>query len=43
MKQQRYEEARAEWNKTVQLSDDPEEIARVKKKLDNIKTKLARK
>jgi len=43
-KTKRYEEARAEWNKTLQLSTEQEEIDRVKKKLDELKmTKAAKK
>jgi tetratricopeptide (TPR) repeat protein len=41
-KQQRFEEARTAWTKTVQLSSDQEEIAKVKKKLDDLKSKLAK-
>ena len=41
-KQARFDEARSAWNKTVQLSTDPEEIARVKKKIDDLKGKVAK-
>jgi tetratricopeptide (TPR) repeat protein len=37
-KTKRYEEARAEWSKSLQLSTEQEEIDRVKKKLDGLKT-----
>jgi tetratricopeptide (TPR) repeat protein len=42
-KTKRYEEARNEWQKTVQLSTEQEEIDRVKKKLDDLKTTRAAK
>jgi tetratricopeptide (TPR) repeat protein len=42
-KTKRYEEARAEWNKSLQLSSEQEEIDRVKKKLDELKTTRAAK
>jgi len=41
-KLQRFEEARAAWTKTVELSTDADEIAKVKKKLDDLKGKLAK-
>jgi tetratricopeptide (TPR) repeat protein len=41
-KTQRYPEARAAWTKSVELSSDPEEIAKVKKKLDDLKAKIAK-
>jgi tetratricopeptide (TPR) repeat protein len=41
-KTQRYEMAKAAWTRSVQLSDDPEEIEQVKKKLDELKTKVAK-
>jgi tetratricopeptide (TPR) repeat protein len=34
----RYEEARTEWNKSLQLSNEQDEIDKVKKKLDELKT-----
>ena len=43
-KTKRYEEARVEWNKSLQLSMEQDEIDRVKKKLDGLKnTKTAKK
>jgi len=42
-KTRRFDQARAAWTKSVQLSNDPEEIARIKKKLDDLKGKLAKK
>ncbi len=42
-KTKRYDEARTEWNKTLQLSTEQEEIDRVKKKLDELKTTKAAK
>ncbi len=42
-KTKRYAEAQAEWRKSVQLGTDPEEIEKVKKKLDDVKTRVARK
>jgi len=42
-KTKRYDEARNEWNKTLQLSTEQEEINRVKKKLDDLKTTRAAK
>jgi tetratricopeptide (TPR) repeat protein len=41
-KLQRFEEAKAAWTKSVQLSSDQEEIAKVKKKLDDLKNKMAK-
>ena len=38
-KTQRLAEAKAAWTKSVQLSTDPDEIAKVKKKLDDLKAK----
>jgi tetratricopeptide (TPR) repeat protein len=40
-KTKRYEEARMEWNKSLQLSNEQEEIDKVKKKLDELRTKRA--
>jgi tetratricopeptide (TPR) repeat protein len=40
-KTKRYEEARAEWTKSLQLATEKEEIDRVKKKLDDLKTSRA--
>src|SRR5437016_14592451 len=40
-KTKRYDEARTEWNKSLQLSSEQEEIDRVKKKLDVMKTTKA--
>jgi Flp pilus assembly protein TadD len=40
----RFEEARAEWTKSLQLAtadDEEEEIAKLKKKLDDLRTKRA--
>jgi len=42
-KTKRYEDARNEWNKAIQLSSEPEEIDKVKKKLDELKTTKAAK
>jgi tetratricopeptide (TPR) repeat protein len=42
-KTMRYEEARIEWMKSVDVGDDSEEIERVKKKLDGLKTRIANK
>jgi tetratricopeptide (TPR) repeat protein len=42
-KTKRYDEARAEWTKSLQLSNEPEEIDKVKKKLDELKTVKAAK
>ncbi len=38
-KTQRFDEAKAAWTKTVQLSSDAEEIAKVKKKIEDLKGK----
>ncbi|PYS50944.1 MAG: hypothetical protein DMG13_19790 [Acidobacteria bacterium] len=40
-KVKRYEEARTEWTKSLQLATEKEEIDRVKKKLDDLKTSRA--
>jgi tetratricopeptide (TPR) repeat protein len=37
-KTKRYDDARNEWNKAIQLSSEQEEIDKVKKKLDELKT-----
>ena len=42
-KTKRYDDARNEWNKSIQLSTEQEEIAKVKKKLDDLKTTKAAK
>jgi tetratricopeptide (TPR) repeat protein len=42
-KTKRYDEARNEWNKAIQLSSEQEEIDKVKKKLDELKTTKAAK
>ena len=42
-KTKRFDEARTEWTKTIQLSTEQEEIDRVKKKLDELKTPKAAK
>ena len=42
-KTKRYEDARNEWNKAIQLSSEQEEIDKVKKKLDELKTTKAAK
>lgn len=40
-KQKRFDQARTEWTKSVQLATDQEEIDKVKKKLDELKTSRA--
>jgi tetratricopeptide (TPR) repeat protein len=43
-KTKRYDDARNSWNKSLQLATEPDEISRVRKKLDELKTiKAARK
>jgi tetratricopeptide (TPR) repeat protein len=42
-KTKRYDEARTEWNKSIQLSTEQDEIDKVKKKLDELKTTRAAK
>jgi tetratricopeptide (TPR) repeat protein len=42
-KTKRFDEARNEWNKSIQLSTEQEEIDKVKKKLDELKTTRAAK
>jgi tetratricopeptide (TPR) repeat protein len=42
-KTKRYDDARNEWNKAIQLSSEQEEIDKVKKKLDELKTVKAAK
>jgi tetratricopeptide (TPR) repeat protein len=42
-KTQRFDQAKAMWTKSVELSNDPDEIAKVKKKLDDLKNKIAKK
>jgi tetratricopeptide (TPR) repeat protein len=42
-KTKRYDDARNEWNKSIQLSTEQEEIDKVKKKLDELKTSRAAK
>jgi len=42
-KRKRYDDARNEWNKAIQLSSEQEEIDKVKKKLDELKTVKAAK
>jgi tetratricopeptide (TPR) repeat protein len=42
-KTKRYDDARSEWNKAIQLSSEQEEIDKVKKKLDELKTVKAAK
>jgi predicted negative regulator of RcsB-dependent stress response len=42
-KTKRYDEARNEWTKAIQLSSEQEEIDKVKKKLDELKTTKAAK
>jgi tetratricopeptide (TPR) repeat protein len=37
----RYQEAQREWTKSLEVGDDAEEIERVKKKLDGLKTRIA--
>jgi len=37
-KTKRYDDARNEWNKSIQLSTDQEDINRVKKKIDDLRT-----
>jgi tetratricopeptide (TPR) repeat protein len=41
-KTQRFEEAKTAWTKVLQVSTDPEEIARTKKKIDDLKGKVAK-
>jgi tetratricopeptide (TPR) repeat protein len=36
-KTKRYEEARSEWNKSIQLSTEQEDISRLKKKIDDLR------
>ncbi len=40
-KTKRYEEARNEWNKSIQLSTEQDDINRVRKKLDDLRTNKA--
>ncbi len=40
-KTMRYEQARTEWNKSLAIGDDSEEVGRIKKKLDGLKTRIA--
>src|SRR5258706_13598423 len=42
-KTKRYDEARTEWTKSIQLATDQEDINRIKKKLDDLKTVKAAK
>ena len=42
-KTKRYEDARVEWNKSIQLSTEQEDISRVRKKLDDLRTNKASK
>jgi tetratricopeptide (TPR) repeat protein len=42
-KTKRYDEARTEWTKSIQLATDQEDISRIKKKLDDLKTVKAAK
>jgi predicted negative regulator of RcsB-dependent stress response len=42
-KTKRYDDARNEWNKAIQLASEQEEIDKVKKKLDELKTVKAAK
>ncbi|HEY2379534.1 MAG TPA: tetratricopeptide repeat protein [Terriglobia bacterium] len=42
-KTKRYDDARNEWNKSIQLATDQDEIDKVKKKLDELKTTRAAK
>jgi Flp pilus assembly protein TadD len=42
-KTKRYEQAQAEWTKSFQMATDEEEKDRVKKKLDEVKTRIAKK
>ncbi len=37
-KTKRYDDARTEWNKSIQLTTEQEDITRIKKKLDDLKT-----
>jgi len=37
----RYEEARLAWNRSLQLSTEQEDITRLKKKLDDLRTNRA--
>jgi uncharacterized protein HemY len=40
-KTKRYEEARVSWTKSIQLSTEQEDINRVRKKLDDLRTNKA--
>jgi len=42
-KTKRYDDARNEWNKSLQLATEQEEIGKIKKKLDELKTTKAAK
>jgi tetratricopeptide (TPR) repeat protein len=42
-KTKRYDDARSEWNKSIQLSTEQEDIARIKKKIDDLRTQKAAK
>jgi Flp pilus assembly protein TadD len=39
-KQQRFEDARVEWNKSIQLGTNPEDIENVRKKLDSLRNRI---
>jgi Flp pilus assembly protein TadD len=40
-KQNRFEDARLEWNKAIELGDDPVDIENVRKKLDGLRNRIA--
>jgi Flp pilus assembly protein TadD len=42
-KQGRYEDARTEWTKSLQLADDQDDAQKIKKKLDDLRSKIAKK
>jgi len=42
-KTKRFDQAKIAWTKSVELSNDPDEIAKLKKKLDDLKGKIAKK
>ena len=40
-KQGRYEDARAEWTKSLQFADTPEDAQKIRKKLDDLRSRIA--
>jgi tetratricopeptide (TPR) repeat protein len=42
-KQGRYEDARTEWTKSLQLAEDQEDAQKIRKKLDDVRNKIAKK